>query len=412
MKYSALFTIEIEHDYFSVTKPDLLRIVPTRGTESILSGAGLISKFYQNRLFVLVRHLELTTPVLALQNDFELQFFIEIVGFDFSLITNYHTDDPYNKKLYFSNGYSIVDGNDKAVDGTLYLNEKLPQFNAANEYHYNDLVRSGSNIAYECLQKLPANTGNLNNNSHFRKLPVISYVNPGTALLFSGQTKVMKVQTPAAEINLRYYQYNAASKQYDTEIKHTHIGPVENPTNEIIDEVLLNFHHESNSPFSEGIYRITINAQEEFLYFRPDNDWQPYLGLINIHNNLLAAGTDYRFLKEDGTFFMEPPGNVEIAVRNYKIHFAPSQYLLKYVCKSNKVTDITDDDGIIEFDNLGSNVFQSKLPVRMSETAIDTISVSYDGSDVLQKTKLPGYRRLSQLDDENKYMVSETFLNL
>ena len=412
MKYSALFTIEIEHDYFSVTRPDLLRIVPTKASESILSGAGLIWKFYRNKLFVLVKHLDLTVPALALVNDFELQFFLEIVGMDFSRITNYPVADPYNEKLYFSNGYSIVDGNDKTVDGTLYLNEKLPLFNSANEYHYNDLVRSNSDIAYECLQKIPAGTGNLNNNSQFRKLPRISYVGPATTLLFTGPQKNMKLQAPAAEIDIRYYKYNVANKLYDIEIKHTHIGAAENPANLAMAQVRLEFFHEPGNAFPEGIYRIIINAQEEFLYFRPDNDWQPYLGLISIHNNQLAAGTGYRFLKEDGTFFMEPPGNTEIAVRNYKIHFAPAQYLLKYVCKSSKVTDISDDDGEIEFDNLGGNIFQSKLPVRMSEVAIDSISVSYDGSGALQKTRLPGYRKLSRLDNDNKYIVSETYLNL
>jgi len=161
MRYTPVFTIEIEHDYFSESRPQLFRIVPTSETESLLRGAGLIAKFIQNKLFVLVRHLDNDTPLLKLSNDFKLQFFLEVIGFDFAEITNYRSGDPYNRKLYFSNANSILDGNEKSVNDILYLNEKLPPFNVANAYRYNDLVRSGSDIAYECLKKIDANTGSI-----------------------------------------------------------------------------------------------------------------------------------------------------------------------------------------------------------------------------------------------------------
>ena len=154
MRYTPVFTIEIEHDYFSVSIPEVLRIIPTTATAKFLRGAGLIAKFYQNKLFVLVKHLDDGIPLLKLDNNFKLQFFLEVVDASFSRITNYHAEDPYNTKLYFSNANSILDGSDKAVNNTLYLNEKLPQFNNALAYKYNDLVRSGSDIAYECLTKI------------------------------------------------------------------------------------------------------------------------------------------------------------------------------------------------------------------------------------------------------------------
>ena len=58
MRYTPVFTIEIEHDYFSVSTPEVLRIIPTTATAKFLRGAGLIAKFYQNKLFVLVKHLD------------------------------------------------------------------------------------------------------------------------------------------------------------------------------------------------------------------------------------------------------------------------------------------------------------------------------------------------------------------
>ncbi|WP_025665843.1 hypothetical protein [Aquimarina megaterium] len=412
MKYTPLFTIEIEHDYFSVTKPQLLRIVPTVSTQKILQGAGLISKFIQNKLYVLVKHNDSSEPYLKISNDFTLQFFLEVIGYDFTKITNYELKDPYNTKLYFSNANSIIDGNDKSVEDVLYLNEKLPVFDATQEYLYNDIVRNGANTAYECLTKINANTGDLNNADQFRELEKVSYVTSATRLLFTGPEKVIVLNTPSANVEIKYYQYNPVSKQFDIEIKSTNIGPVENPTNANIETVLLNFYTQENIPFSEGIYKVTINTQEEYLYFRLENDWKPYLGLIDIHNDTLASTEKYRFLKEDGTFYMIAPANTEIETRNYKIRFAPAQYLLKYVCKSNKVTNITDDDGTIEFDNLGANIFRSKLPVRMNEKAIDTISVTYNNSEILKKMEIPGHEDLSILDGENKYIVSETFLNL
>lgn len=412
MKYTPVFTIEIEHDYFSVSRPQLFRIVPTPETESLLRGAGLIAKFIQNKLYVLVRHLDNDTPWLKLSNDFKLQFFLEVVGFDFAEITNYRSGDPYNRKLYFSNANSILDGNEKSVDDTLYLNEKLPLFNVANAYRYNDLVRNGSDIAYECLKKIDANTGNLNNSSQFRQLEKVSYASPATELLFTGPEKVMPLTIPSAAVEITYFQFDPGTQQFDKEIKKTVIGPETNPTNADLENVLLNLYDENNALFADGIYRVTINAQEEFLYFRSENDWRPYLGLITIHNDDFATVDKYRFMKDDGTFFMVAPANTEVETRNYKIRFAPAQYLLKYICKTNKVTNITDDDATIEFDNLGGNIFQSKLPVRMNEKSIDTISVSYDGSDVLKKTKTPGHQKLSILDNENRYIVSETFLNL
>ncbi|MCB0502358.1 MAG: hypothetical protein KDD32_06715, partial [Bacteroidetes bacterium] len=301
--------------------------------------------------------------------------------------------------------------NEKSVEGDLYLHEKLPQFNVANAYQYNDLVRSGSNIAYECLTKVNANTGNLNNGAQFRKLTKISYATPRTNLLFAGMEKTVKLKVPAPTVQIKYFEFNPVSELYDKEKKLTIIGPEQNPKGEDVSSVVLNFTDATGQEFPEGIYKVTINAQEECIYFRSKRDWQPYIGLINIHNSELVPAS-YQYLKPDGTFFMQPPANTEVATKNYFIRFAPAQYLLKYVCKTNKVLDIIDENGKIEFDNLGGNVFRSKLPVRMNEKAIETISVQYDGADVIKKTKNPGYRDLSILDGDNRYLVSETYLNL
>jgi hypothetical protein len=221
----------------------------------------------------------------------------------------------------------------------------------------------------------------------------------------------MPLQVPSNSVNITYFEYNPVTKLYDIEKKSTIIGVEQNPTAENISSVLLNFYAEDGQMFSEGIYRITINAQQEFVYFRPKNDWQSYIGFINICNSS-EVSNEYIYLKDDGTFFLAAPENQEMETRNYRISFAPSQYLLKYVCKSDKVENILDEAGNIEFDDLGGNIFQSKLPVRMSDKAIETIAVQYQGSDLLKKTKLPGYQKLSITEDDNQYIVSETFLNL
>lgn len=412
MKYTPVFTIEIEHDYFSESKPNLFRIVPTTETKSVLSGAGLLAKFHQNKLYVLAKHIDVNTPLLNLQNNFKLQFFIEVIGFDFSQITNYSVENPYQTKLFFSNTNSIINGNEKTVDDTLYLNEKLPQFSAANAYKYNDLVRSGSDIAYECLVKIDANTGALNNSSQFRQLEKVSYVSNSTSLSFTSGNKIYSLNIPSATVDIKYFQFNPTNNLFDIELKHTVIGPLENPSGELLQSVALSFTSDNAEPFAEGIYKVVVNGEEALFYLRPQNDWQSYLGLINIHNDEFATIEKYRFLREDGTFYTIPPANTEVDTRAFKIRFAPAQYLIKYICKSDKVTNISDDDGNIEFDDLGGNVFQSKRPVRMKDKSIDTITVAYDGSDDLKKTKTPGYRKLSILEDENKYLVSETFLNL
>ncbi|RZV54529.1 MAG: hypothetical protein EX254_11450, partial [Flavobacteriaceae bacterium] len=231
MRYSPIFTIEIEHDYFSETLPNVLRIIPTAHTENVLRGAGLIAKFFQNKLYVLVRHLEDDTPLLKLDDTIKLQFFLEVVGFEFDGITNYSSKDPYETKLYFSNANSIIDGNDKEVENVLYLNEKLPQFNAANAYNYNDLVRSGSDTAYECLKNIAPNTGNLNNSSQFRQLDKVSYVSARSSLRFTGPEKRLILETPDKAVEIKYYAYNVVTKQFDLAIKSTSIGINENPAN-------------------------------------------------------------------------------------------------------------------------------------------------------------------------------------
>jgi hypothetical protein len=411
MKYTPVFTIEVGHEYYSESKPSIFQFIPTAETVKALSGAGLVAKFLKNKLYVFAKHLDGNAPLLKISNDIQLQFFLAVADFNFPNITNYKAIDPYHRKLYFSNLPSILDQNDKSIEGILYLHEKLPLFNNANSYKYNDLVRSATNNAYECLTKINAGTGNLNNKSQFRALGKVSYATPGTSLLFSGPEKVMPLQVPSNSVNITYFEYNPVTKLYDIEKKSTIIGVEQNPTAENISSVLLNFYAEDGQMFSEGIYRITINAQQEFVYFRPKNDWQSYIGFINICNSS-EVSNEYIYLKDDGTFFLAAPENQEMETRNYRISFAPSQYLLKYVCKSDKVENILDEAGNIEFDDLGGNIFQSKLPVRMSDKAIETIAVQYQGSDLLKKTKLPGYQKLSITEDDNQYIVSETFLNL
>jgi hypothetical protein len=411
MKYTPVFTIEVIHEYYSASKPSMFNIIPTSETIAKLSGAGLVSKFLKNKLYVFAKHINHDAPLLQISNDLQLHFFLEVTDPDFQNITNYKAMDSYNRKLYFSNELSLIDQNDKSIDGKLYLHEKLALFSNVNSYKYNDIVRSASDNAYECLANIAANTGNLNNKNQFRALGKVSYVTPRTSILFSGPNKIIPLIIPSDSLITRYFKYNSVSKLYDIEIKATEIGPEQNPNGEILTSASINFSTDDGRLFPEGIYRVSINAQEVFIYFRPTNDWQPYNGLINI-NCAANVPSNYKFIKDDGSFFLIPPQNQEVDTRNYFISFAPSQYLLKYICKSNKVENILDEAGNIEFDNLGANVFQSKLPVRTSEKALDTIAVQYQGSDLLKKTKLPGYRNLSVTNDDNQYLVSETFLNL
>jgi hypothetical protein len=96
-------------------------------------------------------------------------------------------------------------------------------------------------------------------------------------------------------------------------------------------------------------------------------------------------------------------GKSHCDICNHVFHFSPV-----YAESAPRVIGWSDGLRIV----LSGNIFQSQLPVRMNEKAIDTISVTYDGSDTLKKTRVPGDQNLSILDDENKYIVSETFLNL
>ena len=161
MKYSPIFTIEIRHDYFSETVPQVLKIVPDGETEQLLKDAGLLYKYYKNKLYVFAKHLEGNIPLVNSKSELRLQFFIEVINTDFHLITNYQQSDPYNVKLYFSNSNSIIDQDEKSVDNVLYLNEKLPSVTSPKEYNYNDLVRSGSDNAYEGLKKVTAGHGGM-----------------------------------------------------------------------------------------------------------------------------------------------------------------------------------------------------------------------------------------------------------
>ena len=94
-------------------------------------------------------------------------------------------------------------------------------------------------------------------------------------------------------------------------------------------------------------------------------------------------------------------------MRRLKLLFVKSNKV-----KICKVLDIIDENGEIEFVDKGSNIFQSELPVRMSQKPIETISVKYDGADEIKKIKNPGYRNLTIQEDDNQYIVSEIFLNL
>jgi hypothetical protein len=274
-------------------------------------------------------------------------------------------------------------------------------------------VRNGANTAYECLKKVNATTGDLNDSTEFRDLGKISYVGPSAALTFTGPFHDTSLIPPSAAVDIKYFAYDSISGQFDNELKHTIIGPAENPNNIDFSSIKLKFNYDNDQPFTEGVYRVTLNTQEEFFYFRPANDWQSYLGLINIHNDDFVTLDKYRFLQPDGSFYMVPAAPDEVETRAYKIRFAPAQYLLRYKCRTNNVVDITDEDGVIQFERLvGTTTFQSTLPIRLQEEAIETISVDLASSGTLTKTKLPGNKILSLSEDENNYIISETYLNL
>lgn len=359
MRYRELFTIELLHDYFADGAARRIAIVPDRATRAVLAGCGMLAKQSGNRLYVIARTDDGTSPLVAPAEGSALTFFLRSEDAALFSLSQLRFNAAAGERFLFSNRAADV------VDGRLYLQPQNDLFDNTKAYGLGRFVRDGAGDCHEALADLAAGSS-LNNAQQWRKLGKLAYADEQQRTRVTGDTLILPVDPPADVVAVRVFGFNTASGQYDIE-KHAEVHTYSVPV--ATQSIAL-------AGMRDELFRVTVNGAGHTLYHRTAPDWQQAFGVVRVHIGGGESAT-HRVLHADGSF-LSPV---------FTIRIAPASVLWQYNARTDRVRRVFDASATIEFSSVEARVFRSTLPQRLREQAYTGITVEYNDSNPLDPAK-------------------------
>ncbi|MCZ7558479.1 MAG: hypothetical protein M5R41_18990 [Bacteroidia bacterium] len=392
MRYRELFTIELLHDYFADGAARRIAIVPDRATRTVLAGCGTLAKQSGNRLFVIARTDDGTSPRVAPAAGSALTFFLHAEDASLFSLSQLRFNAAAGERFLFSNRDAGV------VDGRLYLQPRNELFDNTKAYSLGRFVRDGAGDCHEALADL-APGSSLNNAQQWRKLGQLAYADDAQRVRVAGDTMVLPVDPPSDVVSVRVLGFNAANGQYDIE-KRAEVFPYSVP---------VASQSVSLAALPDELFRVTVNDTGHTLYHRSAADWQQAFGIVRVYIDGGEAAT-HRVLHADGSF-LSPV---------FAIRIAPASVLWQYNARTDRVRRVFDASATIEFSPVEARVFRSTLPQRLREQAYTGITVEYNDSNPLDPAKkidiplasVPGPGNSALVEQSGTtYVVNHVILN-
>ncbi|MCB2206177.1 hypothetical protein KQI65_15650 [bacterium] len=395
MRYTDLCSIEILHDYHADGRARDCMLFPTAECLARLAGSGLLTKQHGNIFYVLAPTEDDSFPFLPIPSNIDFTFRLQTLASRFYAMSNLPLDPRGRKRYLFGNRLGTELG------GKAYLHPSQPLFNAASDYPVGSFVRDGADLCYESLVDLSASTpqNQLSETGSWREVGTVCYAVEENQCLFTGPEFLVDVQPAADVVTVELFALDAGTGLYDRSVfleSTRHEAPVSRQR--------VSLQH-----VPEGVYRISVNAVEEMICLRPDDDWYDAIGFVRIAEGDAIPST-HRLLHNDGTF----------AHPRFTIRIAPLSVLWQYRAKTERVKNVLDSSGSISFTSPESGIFRSTLPQPLRETAYGSIVIEFNDTNPVDPLKtiqienmeVPGLRdRGSAMQNGTSYITSQVTLN-
>jgi hypothetical protein len=386
--YQILAMVEVLNDYFSDGLCTDLTFTPAADTAGVLKGQRLLCKTVGSN-FVLLTQVDpqsgtspITLPALT-----KLRFYISVNNPAFINYTNINYAPLTAGKYYFTNL------NQTTLSGTLYLNEKVPKYNNANTYNTGDLVDDGTNTIFEAIQgSSTTNKQDTTKTAYWLKKGQAQYVNGGDLVTLTGSNYQPSAPN-ATSFTVNIYTLDTTTNQYNVQV----LGITQNfPVAQTPAAIDL-------TGLPVGLYRVSINAKDTYIYLDDAATNQNILGVLELFNHLPAAN-DFSLFNASG----QPKQST------FTLRFANRSAIWKYIARTADVTGLKDTatGSVYTFSSPATNTFVSNIPIPFRDQPISTITVQSTSLGDVPNIANPDANRLSPVFQGGQWSYyAEKYLN-
>jgi len=400
--YKILFTVTLRHDYYINKACNDFTIKPTPDCIQLLNQYHLIFRQAGNKAIILTP-AENGKPSIEISPGIVFRFYLFCENVYFTHFTNWDQADYKDKKFYVTNQ------NNNFSESNRYLTKPLLGYDDKVTYHQGDLVVNAQNEINESLQENPAGTKSkpLSDKSFWRQLTdnKTQYCTTDNLIDFT-QNLLPLVMIQGAKIKVEAFD-NIKEDFKKTILTHT--------ANDMSETMKI------FSSLPAGRYKLTVNGNEQIIYYDADPFAKKSWGIMEIHhsNDLLK---EMQILDAD-KLPTDKDDETKLTPRNFIIHFRNRSVLWKYNLRLMKDNYSISDSSAnkISFEKKES-AFISKDPIPLSEEPIKTLVLKKDNTALIDVLKNPAFYKLNSFEKPDpfdaqkkktiKYLCSEMYLTI
>lgn len=386
LNYKILFIAEILHSYYVAGNCKDFEVVASAETKQLLKDQGMMYRVVGNKLLVAVNCDTLSKPYVQLDAAKKFSFYLKLKNGNFNNITNIEYRPNELKRFYFSN----ISQN--KIDSILYLNKKIPTYNAATAYTPGNLAANGIDEIFEAAKS--SNNGNvhgLGETSFWIKKDKKQFATANDLIELSPVIYNFTV-TPAKLFAIDVFGLNRATNNYDVAVTDT-----ENLT---FDDLQSAVPVKLNG-LPAGKYKLVVNGEAKEIYYDNIAAYENIFGIVEIFNHLPAAN-DFSLVDAGGV----------VMEKTFTLQFANRSVIWKYLARTADITSVKDSSNNFTFSSPAAKVFTSAVPISLSETPIKTFFLESISLGNITPVANPGNNRLSTIIQAGDvYYCAETYLN-
>jgi hypothetical protein len=297
-----------------------------------------------NLLVVLVKVNDEDKPYVELDALLKLRFYLELLNPGFITKTNINLDELRNKRLYFNNLSQNKTGS------TLYLNQSVPNYNAASSYDYGEMVNDGGTI-YECI-KSPVSGNGTDKDDYWYNRGNIQYPTSDDMITVTPGVMNFTLTTASKTFDIQVLGLDTTTNSYDAEVRSS-VQTTDTLTKEVQADMRA---------LDAGKYIVKINNENFTRYIDAQAAFSNTIGIVDIFNHL--EGTDdFALLNDTG----------KTKEHTYTIHFANRIAQWKYLTTKKGVKNITDNTSTYSFTQQPvapaiAEYFESNKPIPLKQS--------------------------------------------
>lgn len=386
-RYKILFSIEIQHDYFTDGKCPDVKIIPSFETQLLLTARKLKYRQTNNKLIVIVQVGSDDKPALNM-NTFDIfRFYLVSATSSFFNYSNLSYTPGNGKKYYFTN----LANNKIAAD--LFLSKPILPYNSITEYTPGDMAINGSGDVFDAIKGSDSgNAHGLAETAFWRAKAKLQYATRNDLIPYTARNYSFSLNAAATNATVHFFKMNPISGAYDVQVAEDITVNFSNAVSNILVETVN---------INEGSLAIEANGKSEIVYNDSRILQSSAFGVVELFNHLMP-GTDYSFFDNTG----------KVKEVKYVIRFANRAVVWKYIAKTTEVTSVQDSDNNFQFGNVAPLQFSSDTPIPMLQKPYQTFFLESTTLGQIKSLKNAGLERLQTITkDGDVYFCSEIYLN-